>query len=67
MVPVPLLLRVHREQVHGAGRDQPQHLRPVQVQLPEPGAVDRGAQRAERAQDDVAALPLLHGSHLIAP
>ncbi len=67
MMPVALLFGVHREQVHGAGHDQPQHLRPLQVQPPEPGAVDRRAQRSERAQDEVAALPLVHGCHLNAP
>lgn len=61
-----LLLGVHREQVHRAGRHQPQHLRPFQVQAAEPGAVDAGAQRAERPEDEIA-LSFVHGRHLNAP
>ncbi len=67
VVPVALLGGVHREQVQGAGRDQPQYLRTLQVQTVEPGAVDPRAQRAERAHDEVALVPLLHCRHLTAP
>lgn len=63
-MPVALLLRVHREQVERARRDQPQHLRTLQVQAAETGAVDPHPQLSQRADDDV-----VHGSgrHLTAP
>lgn len=64
MVPVALLRRVHGEQVQGARGDQPQHLRTLQVEAVESGAVDRRPHRAERAEDDVA---LVNRRHLIAP
>lgn len=54
VVPVALLGGVDREQVHGAGHDQPQHVRPFEVQAGEAGAVDRGAHAAERAEHVVA-------------
>ncbi len=66
VVPVPLLTGVHREQVQRPGRHQPQDLRPLQVEAAEPGAVDAGAQRAERPEDEIA-LTFVHGCHLTAP
>lgn len=64
VVPVALLFGVHREQVQRAGRDQPQHLRPFQVEPAEARAVDPRAQLPQRGEHDIA---FGHGSHLIAP
>ncbi len=61
-----LLAGVDREQVDGARRDQPQHLRALQVQAVEPGAVDTRAHLPERGEDEVA-LMSLNGRHLTAP
>ncbi len=67
VVPVALLGGVHRVQVQGAGRDQPQHLRTLQVQAAQTGAVEPRAERAERPEDEVAVEPLLDSRHLTAP
>ncbi len=64
VVPVALLHGVHREQVDGARRDQPQHLRAFEVEAVGSGAVDRRAQVSQRAEDQVA---LVNGRHLSAP
>ncbi len=64
MVPVALLLGADREQVHGTGRDQPQHLRALQVDPVEACAVDGPAHGPERAQNEVS---LVCGRHLTAP
>ena len=54
VVPVAVLDRVDREQVHGAGGDEPQHVRAFEVQPGEAGAVDRGAHAAECGEHVVA-------------
>ena len=64
VVPVALLYGVHREQVEAAGRDQPQHLRALQVEPGQARAVDVGAHGAEGAENQVA---FVCGRHLIAP
>ncbi len=64
VVPVALLPGVDREQVHRAGRHQPQHLRAFEVQAVEPRAVDARAHPAERVENEVA---LVDGRHLTAP
>jgi hypothetical protein len=64
VVPVALLFGVHREQVQGARRDQPQHLRAFQVEAAEARAVDPRAHLPQCGDDDVA---LGYGRHLNAP
>jgi hypothetical protein len=66
VVPVALLPGVHREQVDGTRRDQPQHLRALQVEAVEPGAVDARAHLPERVEDEVT-LVSLNGRHFTAP
>lgn len=64
VVPVALLGGVHREQVERPGRHQPEHLRPLQIQPVQPGAVDPRTQRAEGAQHQIT---VVRGRHLTAP
>lgn len=47
-VPVPLLGGVDREEIQRPADDEPQHLRPLQRQAAQPGAVDGRAEAAQR-------------------
>lgn len=71
-VPVALRRRVHREQVEGAAHDEPQHLRPLQGEAAQTGAVDLLAEAAESGQDRVVPErarvgETVCGRHLSAP
>jgi hypothetical protein len=46
-VPVPLLGGVDREQIQGPAHHEPQHLRPLQRQAAQTGAVDGRAKAAQ--------------------
>lgn len=68
-VPVPLGHRVDREQVERAADHEPQHLRPVQREAAQAGAVDVLPEPAERAHDRIGAGlgDGVYGGHLSAP
>lgn len=52
-VPVPFLDGVDREEVERAAGDEPQHMRPLQGHVAQSGAVDGGAEAAQRLRHRV--------------